>query len=361
MKDKIIYGAGYFGIALKRAIESQVGERVIGFIDRDPNKSCCDGLPVYRQHEVDKINVTVYVSIPEQTMLTSKGIVESLDADGFNDVINFNQALKTYPEMPQFLSKFSLLWMSSNSEEMIDNDALVWLKNTFTDELSKDVLEQIVAFRKSLHASDYPSPDAQIEYFPNNVPWMPKKPLRFVDGGAYIGDTLEMLHTLCRSTSLDVTHILAFEPDRFNWKKLVKQASDLGDLFAISLFPCALWSETSPIKLMHHVVSSSSGFSADEGDFVQAVALDEIVYEGINYIKLDVEGSELQALKGMKGILENCCPNLAVCVYHKPSDLWEIPRWLYELNLDYQFYLRQHGPMGIGCVLYAIHPSQSEC
>ncbi|MEM6577788.1 MAG: FkbM family methyltransferase [Pseudomonadota bacterium] len=66
--------------------------------------------------------------------------------------------------------------------------------------------------------------------------------------------------------------------------------------------------------------------------------------ERIDYIKMDIEGAELAALKGAKAVLERDRPTLAVCVYHKLEDFYAIPGYIDQLGLGYEFYL-QHSTL----------------
>jgi hypothetical protein len=72
------------------------------------------------------------------------------------------------------------------------------------------------------------------------------------------------------------------------------------------------------------------------------------------FIKMDIEGSEIDALNGAAGIIRRDKPKLAVCVYHKPSDLWKIPLLVHNLQPKYQFYLRHYSNHLSDTVLYAM-------
>lgn len=73
----------------------------------------------------------------------------------------------------------------------------------------------------------------------------------------------------------------------------------------------------------------------------------------VDFIKADIEGSELYALVGARSTLEKFKPTLAICVYHKLFDFYEIPGWLDDLKLGYRFYLQHSSIHGDETVLFA--------
>lgn len=94
----------------------------------------------------------------------------------------------------------------------------------------------------------------------------------------------------------------------------------------------------------------------DEVSF-KTVAIDALVDEGridrVNFIKMDIEGAELTALRGARQTIERFKPTLAICVYHKLIDFYEIPQFLDELDLGYRFYLQHSTVHGDETVLFA--------
>ena len=74
----------------------------------------------------------------------------------------------------------------------------------------------------------------------------------------------------------------------------------------------------------------------------------------VTFLKMDIEGSELAALRGAERIIREQRPKLAICVYHKPEDLWEIPSLLLSYHPDYKLYLRHYSINETETVLYAI-------
>ena len=65
----------------------------------------------------------------------------------------------------------------------------------------------------------------------------------------------------------------------------------------------------------------------------------EGVVPRIDFIKVDVEGSELPALVGADAALRQWRPKLAISLYHRPEHFFTIPLWLDSLGIGYRFFL----------------------
>lgn len=74
----------------------------------------------------------------------------------------------------------------------------------------------------------------------------------------------------------------------------------------------------------------------------QVVRMDNDIREDISFIKMDIEGAEIAALIGAQNHIRRSRPKLAISLYHKLSDLIDIPRLCKELVPEYRFYLRHH-------------------
>jgi hypothetical protein len=68
---------------------------------------------------------------------------------------------------------------------------------------------------------------------------------------------------------------------------------------------------------------------------------------------MDIEGAELNALHGAEQTIRTFKPKLAISVYHKPNDLAEIPSYLNNLGLGYEFFLDHFTIYGGETVLFA--------
>jgi FkbM family methyltransferase len=91
---------------------------------------------------------------------------------------------------------------------------------------------------------------------------------------------------------------------------------------------------------------------------VETVAIDDVVngesLPRVDFIKMDIEGSELSALRGAEKTLRTFRPKLAISIYHKLPDFWEIARYLDSLDLGYRFYIRHFTIHAEETVLFAV-------
>ena len=92
-----------------------------------------------------------------------------------------------------------------------------------------------------------------------------------------------------------------------------------------------------------------------EGTKIEATTIDEAVGdEEVTFIKMDIEGSELKALKGAEKTIRRCRPKLAICVYHRVDDLVTIPQYIQSLCPDYKLFYRNYCQLGLEAIIYAV-------
>lgn len=193
--------------------------------------------------------------------------------------------------------------------------------------------------------SEVVSPSTE-EYFDKSIILTDKEV--FVDCGGFDGDTSIKFIERCGGKYDD---IIIFEPELCKKADIENNMSD----YHYKLYQAGVWSENTRLyfKALETV---GSHVSETESDYtIEVMALDETVYDKRpTFIKMDIEGSEQEALKGCKRIIKDFRPKLAVCVYHKPDDLYEIPVLIKGLNPEYHLYLRQYSNSKYETVLYAI-------
>lgn len=91
---------------------------------------------------------------------------------------------------------------------------------------------------------------------------------------------------------------------------------------------------------------------------VTTLKIDDLVGNGdlekVDFIKMDIEGAEMEALRGSEEVLRKFRPKLAITVYHDFRDFWTIPQYLDSLGLGYRFYLRHFKIHAEETVLFAV-------
>lgn len=88
---------------------------------------------------------------------------------------------------------------------------------------------------------------------------------------------------------------------------------------------------------------------------IETIALDEFIQdERVTFIKMDIEGAELDALRGAVHIIKTQKPKLAISVYHRWDDIFTIPKLILEIRPDYKLYIRHYSLLANETVLYAL-------
>lgn len=151
----------------------------------------------------------------------------------------------------------------------------------------------------------------------------------------------------------NLNKVYAFEPDKNNLEKCRNRLESLGCEF--ELYNAASWSSKTTLKFY---VNDSFGYASkikETGtEIVQADSIDHILSgRPVTYIKLDVEGSELETLKGAAESIKKYRPKLAVSLYHKPEDIIELPIFIESLQMDYKYYIRHYQTRWCETTLYA--------
>lgn len=77
--------------------------------------------------------------------------------------------------------------------------------------------------------------------------------------------------------------------------------------------------------------------------------------EPVTFIKMDIEGAELEALKGAQETIKKYRPTLAISIYHRPQDIVELPEYIKTLIPEYKLYLRNYHLDHTETVLCAIY------
>ncbi|MDR0674303.1 MAG: FkbM family methyltransferase [Zoogloeaceae bacterium] len=341
----VIYGAGDIGTQVAVTLRAR-GLTVAGLLDEKARPGqCFDGLPVstlsdwLSNHDPSRYEILIAISNPVFLSQLPE-LSQKITSHGFA------QCIHSLHELMHIISPNALPPQFENAKQCYEQSLqdITRLDALLSDEKSRlSVMDFVRANCLEEAVKEYSPNDL---YCPADLPPWPQ-PLRFIDGGAFIGDTLADFS----QHGYRFEAIVAFEPDQENFRRFVSNTVQYENLIR---FPCALGDKT---KMLHfytggyagaHIVSKGSS-----GSSIQCAAIDDIL-PGFrpNLIKMDVEGAEPEALMGAKNLISRNRPHLAICLYHQLDHLWRIPLMIHEWNLGYRFYIRQHRPL-FDIVLYA--------
>lgn len=186
------------------------------------------------------------------------------------------------------------------------------------------------------------------QYFDKEI-MAPREGEVFIDGGCYDCDTDREFIKWCGG---NYKKIYAFEPDLKNYGRCLELCRT-ENIQNISLYQKGLWSCETELSFQE---TGNAAARIGEGTVViQTVAIDAVVGdEPVSFIKMDIEGAELEALRGAEQTIRKNRPRLAICIYHKPEDVIEIPEYILSLHSDYKLYMRHYSPNDCETVLYAV-------
>ena len=343
-----IYGAGGFGRRVAKEL-IRCGVPVVGFIDRRAaTLRTVEGLPVVCPDLIATrdIDDTTYVHGLMNHLLPALDVVQWAKSQPFRRLV--------FPADLFSISGFQLdhYWLTTPAEMRARMIELQAIHNGMADRESRSLLRDIIRHRVTTDPRECPALSKGVSYAPDIVP-LHDGPITLVDGGAYTGDTLlELL-----GEGILIRDWIAFEPDASNFMRLQETADACRDrIGAFTLLPFGL---SDCHKRLHFAegdgaISRVAGSEAVGSAMIDVVRMDDVIArQPLVYIKLDIEGSEFSALKGMTNLLRDGA-SLAVCIYHKPSDLWKIPSYLMKRYPTATFGLRQHAHSAFDTVLYMV-------
>lgn len=332
-----IYGAGFVGTWACEYLQS-IGATVTNFIDQDPKK-----------------NGTIIHGTP--VVLPTKLVLSSVSS-------MFVAARHAIKEVFKEMGEYDFNLISFDCYYVIKNyDRLCFVRdNFFSDKKSVNVYNALliamltgstVSCREVMEKDMYFS----IPEFSGTFDDI------FVDAGAFVGDTVERFIWENLGT---FKHIYAFEPGFKQFSALQTRMIRLSKEWAfdpdcvttvkagLSSKNCRMsgsFLEDSPLR--HGLVAEQCENNADNTNSVNVYSLDSYLDgKAVSFIKADVEGMEMELLKGAQSTICRFKPKMALCIYHYPSDMFEIAEFVRKLVPRYKFYLRHHAPIFGDFVLY---------
>lgn len=335
----VLYGAGVYANEVGRFLERHSVNVVGRFVDdeylEDPSK-CANGVSRFAQIQLKYPRFNIVIAFCGHHDIARKRIA-SLKSDHINAVHVYDC---------RFWERFASLNLDFIHENM---GVFQMVYNWLSDEQSRSTYVTYINTKLTFDPTLIPSIRSSTQYFPEDLPmFAPRSDDEVIDGGAYTGDTLSIF--LARTGGVGCRKYYALEPDENNAAELASMARHK-NLDFVEIVRRGLWSHQDTLRF--EGAQSTRSLIAVTGDTeIQTISIDDLSTNA-SFIKMDIEGAELDALKGAEYTIKTFRPRLAIAVYHFPSHLIDIPCYIKSICKDYKFYLRIHSIMSEELVLYA--------
>ncbi|MDR0608660.1 MAG: FkbM family methyltransferase [Planctomycetaceae bacterium] len=349
-KKLALFGAGHLGLIAVNILKSN-GLPIDYFVDNDHKKigQSIEGIPVISAQELVKIAGNTEVIIASLSyfkeifiQLYELGILHTVKGALLIWESNIFNPCKT----------LGLGQVSNPSKIIFDNEASIHrLFSILADEKSKKVLYGLLNY----HLTQEPEyifaiqDDLNKQYFDRELLDFSANEC-FVDGGSLDGKTTE---EFIRIVNGQFRKALLFEPNP-ECVNLINNNYSLRKYHdRINVIQQGLYHIETSIGFDRHGDLMAGSINDSSENTIETTRLDNYLNENISFIKLDIEGAELPALKGGEEVIRQLKPKLAIAVYHKPCDLWEIPLFVHDLCPEYHLYFRHYMNITTDTTLYA--------
>lgn len=348
----VLFGAGNLGKKTLNGLR-QIGIEPLAFSDNNPTLwgKLIEGLQVLSPkdaalHYSENSAFIVTIWSPGLDHRYSK-INQSLLDLGIKKVVPFIPLFWKYPEV--FLPHYRL---DSPHKIYEQRDAVLHAFSLWADESSRTEYLNQLKWLINPEVTSLPTTKAQEIYMPGDMFSTCRNEV-FIDCGAFDGDTIKSFLAFNKG---EFKSIIAFEPDPVNYKNLELYVSSLSHGIGkkIKIKQLAVGQKVGNARFYAKGEKTSSINSM--GNFeIEVMPIDNILHDiEPTYIKMDIEGYEIDALAGACKIINKYTPVLAISNYHYQEHLWQIPLHIQSYFSQYNIYLRRYGDEFGDVVCYAV-------
>jgi len=307
---------------------------IVAIIDDHFQEKYFNGIPVLKSNNIMSFKsfyaLNLTFSFPAFRFFNKLALANSMKMFNYYEISQYFNFQSDYPYFNNMLL------------ETLENiDQYFQVIDQLEDNLSKNILLKHLYYRLSFSNSVFLDVQEKFEnqYFDIEISDYDI----FLDGGCFDGNTSVAL--LKRNKNIE--KIYCFEPDASNLKKVYKNVQKY---LQVEVMECGLWNKEEELCFL----STSDEVSRVVENSDHKIILNTIdnLVPNATFIKLDIEGSEAKAIEGACNTIKNTSPKLAISIYHRPNDLFEIVNLIKSINKNYHFYIRHYSDFLFDTILY---------
>jgi FkbM family methyltransferase len=317
-QQRYLFGATPYAAEIAKAIPVQA------VIDDHFQQPSFQGVPVIRTKDAPQDAVVVTTTLGRPLTARRKLLEANLLSCDYFVFSNYSGL-----RLPE-----ARFWSGFGQDARNHRTELDFVRKNLADAISIDTFDRIINFRLSADLDQISIfKERQEEQYFEGFLQLKSVGEVFCDIGGFDGQTT--LDFIARCPEFKTAHV--FEPDHNNFLKIQKIFENQKK---VRLFNVGLGSEKGTARFSS---SGSTSSILSDGDFeVHIEKLDSFHIDDLTFLKMDIEGAELGALDGASDTIARCRPRLAICVYHNPSDMWQIPQKILSIHSGYDLYLRHY-------------------
>jgi FkbM family methyltransferase len=222
------------------------------------------------------------------------------------------------------------------------------------DDFSRKVFVNVLNAKLSGDFGLYQEVMRRSEYFDAEIVQLTKQEV-LLDVGAYKGDVVV---EFAKQTEGKYDGIIALEPDQ-KTLAIFREAVAKNNVQRLETHNTGAWHKRTVLHFHDGRAGSSRVSETVDPAFPStSIPVDTIdhILQGrrVTYISMDIEGAERNALLGGEQSIKKWRPRIAVCVYHRREDLFDLILLLQSFVAEYRFYLRHYSDNQTETVLYAV-------
>lgn len=346
-----VYGAGESYHYFQEVVERWHGHRASIYLDRKFNTGdTFEGLPAlnpdtFSLHAEDPTSALAVICLSPISPYLEEART-SLQRMGFLHILALQDIYEVHNpfDEPENLQSNGFAFYQEAKEPILQAFDLM------EDDLSREVFLACTSTHMTRRPVTIPISPRLEQYRPQDVP-LKKGFARSIHGGMSAGDIPSLFQT-----HGPLKELLILEPLDTQFAKVQATLTQSLESVAehLTLLPLALYDREAMLPFMTPHTSFGARIHPKGSRQVQCACLDHLLPGGVTeFLALDIEGAELKALQGAQDLIKRCRPDLGICVYHSPDQLWEIPIFLHDLIPEYRFFLRNYTGLTGETVLYA--------